>query len=92
MSCDNILGTHYFSMGTALGHIIFPQRIVQNVIFLFYLSVSKRSSELTKRKISSNDAQIASNSSNYFYNPHWGREITMKVLNTGKKWICSCRK
>lgn len=56
MSCNNILGTHHFSKGTALRHIIFPQRIAQNVMFLFYLSVSKRSSELTKRKILSNDA------------------------------------
>lgn len=66
MSCNNILGTHYFSMCIALRHIIFPQRTVQNVIFLFYLSLSKRSSELTKRKILSYDAQIAYNSPNYF--------------------------
>ena len=56
ISWNNILGTHHFSMDTALRYIIFCQRIVQNVVFLFYLSALKRSSELMNRKISSNDA------------------------------------
>lgn len=56
MSCNNILGIHNFSVGTALRHIIFPQRTVQNVKFLFYLSASESSSELTNIKISSYDA------------------------------------
>ena len=48
MPYNNILGIQSSSMGTALRHIIFPQRIVQNVIFLLYHFASKKSSELIK--------------------------------------------
>ena len=50
MPYNNILGIQSSSMGTALRHIIFPQRIVQNVIFLLYRFASKMSSELRKIK------------------------------------------